>query len=276
MKSYCVTLLLSSTILSLTSHQGTTAAAATRGWIDPDSPRDVHVTRALTTDDNRWYHLVFSDEFEQDGRTFKDGQDPRWTALDKNDETNNPLHYYSSHNAHASNGKLHIVSDLSLKAFEEYDPITRTTANKTKEVRSAMLQSWNKFCFTGGIVEISAQLPGHPYTGGLWPAIWMMGNLARATYVNSTERIWPFSTNVCDDRNRQSQEINTCNSRRGRGAPEIDLLEVMYISQLNASMLSASLQVAPGLAKHRPIIGKTPNVCISTSCIRSTLAYDIR
>ena len=28
---------------------------------------------------------VFSDEFEQDGRTFHDGNDPRWTAIHKND-----------------------------------------------------------------------------------------------------------------------------------------------------------------------------------------------
>ena len=28
---------------------------------------------------------VFSDEFEQDGRSFEDGGDPRWTAIDKND-----------------------------------------------------------------------------------------------------------------------------------------------------------------------------------------------
>ena len=28
---------------------------------------------------------MFSDEFEQDGRSFEDGSDPRWTAIDKND-----------------------------------------------------------------------------------------------------------------------------------------------------------------------------------------------
>jgi hypothetical protein len=28
---------------------------------------------------------VFSDEFEQEGRTFHDGNDPRWTAINKND-----------------------------------------------------------------------------------------------------------------------------------------------------------------------------------------------
>lgn len=28
---------------------------------------------------------VFSDEFETEGRSFADGEDSRWTALDKND-----------------------------------------------------------------------------------------------------------------------------------------------------------------------------------------------
>jgi len=35
---------------------------------------------------------------------------------------------------------------------------------------SGMLQSWNKFCFVGGIVEFSAKLPGDSGTAGLWPA----------------------------------------------------------------------------------------------------------
>ena len=30
---------------------------------------------------------VFSDEFNQDGRSFSDGEDPRWTAIEKNDCT---------------------------------------------------------------------------------------------------------------------------------------------------------------------------------------------
>jgi hypothetical protein len=30
---------------------------------------------------------VFSDEFDQDGRTFVDGHDPRWNAIHKNDCT---------------------------------------------------------------------------------------------------------------------------------------------------------------------------------------------
>jgi len=30
---------------------------------------------------------VFSDEFNEEGRTFNDGKDPRWTAINKNDCT---------------------------------------------------------------------------------------------------------------------------------------------------------------------------------------------
>ena len=40
------------------------------------------------------YDIVFSDEFEVGGRSFKDGADPRWTAMNKNDYTNAALQYY--------------------------------------------------------------------------------------------------------------------------------------------------------------------------------------
>ena len=102
-------------------------------------------------------------------------------------------------------------------------------------VRSAMLQGWDKFCFRGGVLEIRAKLPGRWDVGGLWPGLWMMGNLARATYVASSQRMWPFSHEPCDRSNQRKQEVSGCairphfglNSKQGRGAPEIDLLEVM-------------------------------------------------
>lgn len=55
------------------------------GWVDPDTPEEFHTTTANYHHDKREYDLVFSDEFEQDGRSFEDGADPRWTAIDKND-----------------------------------------------------------------------------------------------------------------------------------------------------------------------------------------------
>jgi hypothetical protein len=90
-------------------------------------------------------------------------------------------------------------------------------------------------------------------------AVWMMGNLARATYVPSTEFMWPYSTNVCRSSSEATQEINACSTPQGRGAPEIDLAETMYERPWSHPVLSASLQVAPGIAKHRPIPGHKPN-----------------
>ena len=96
-----------------------------------------------------------------------------------------------------------------------------------------------------------------------------MGNLARATYLDTTDHMWPFSTNACNQYTRYSQEINACNDQpgygmhpnRGRGAPEVDFFEVLAMyPQLPSPLLSASLQVAPGKPNHRPALGKQPNV----------------
>ena len=136
-----------------------------------------------------------------------------------------------------------------------------------------MLQGWNKFCLTGGIVEFSAKLPGDPQTGGLWPALWMLGNLARATYVGSSNYIWPYSYNQCDPKNRHSQQISACSKVGhygmkpgvGRGSPEIDALEALMggpeklpNTNVTRPYFSTSLQIAPGLEGSRPVLGKLP------------------
>lgn len=51
--------------------------------IDIDTPLDAH---GRTGHDGFKYKLVFSDEFNQDGRTFFPGDDPYWEAVD--------LHYW--------------------------------------------------------------------------------------------------------------------------------------------------------------------------------------
>ena len=47
--------------------------------IDPDTPEDV---KTRTGFDGEQWNLVFSDEFNVDGRTFYPGDDPFWTAVD--------------------------------------------------------------------------------------------------------------------------------------------------------------------------------------------------
>ena len=35
-----------------------------------------------------------------------------------------------------------------------------------------MIQTWNRFCFTGGYIEANVSLPALADVAGLWPAIW--------------------------------------------------------------------------------------------------------
>ena len=64
-------------------------AESGRGWVDPDTPDDAASMLSLV--DGTEHVLMFSDEFEVEGRSFDDGTDPRWTAMNKNDYTNTAL-----------------------------------------------------------------------------------------------------------------------------------------------------------------------------------------
>ncbi|GAA6058824.1 hypothetical protein JCM10212_001940, partial [Sporobolomyces blumeae] len=151
------------------------------GLIDNDTPQDVYTRTGF---DGEQYKLVFSDEFNTEGRTFWPGDDPFWTAVD--------LHYWAT-------------TDL-----EWYDPDAVTTKGGNLEItlteepshglnfRSGMLQSWNQFCFTGGYIEVNLSLPGTPTAQGYWPGIWTMGNLGRPGYGASVDGMWPYSYNGCD------------------------------------------------------------------------------
>lgn len=95
--------------------------------IDDSTPSDAY---ARTGFDGQQYELVFSDEFNTDGRTFWPGDDPYWEAVD--------LHYWAT------------------KDVEWYDPDAVTTEGGDMVItmteqpwnglnfRSGMVQSWNK------------------------------------------------------------------------------------------------------------------------------------
>ncbi len=273
------------------------------GWIDVDTPEDVYELRSLEPD-HAPFKLVFSDEFNVPGRDFRDGHDPRWTALNKDDYTNMALHVYNVSLASTTReGWLNIstvVDDVIIEDNIMYQPKMYNQKDRTKNhnekkernikhYQSGMLQGWNKFCFTGGILEVRAQLPGEHDIGGLWPAMWLLGNLARGTYVGSSDNIWPWSQESCSMKNQNKQRISGCDNvehfglhaRQGRGSSEIDLLEAMagpggplvheLFSNESASVngskgintrmpyFSTSLQVAPGLSmRERPEQGTVP------------------
>ena len=239
------------------------------GWIDPDTSPQSKILESFN--DGRKYNLVFSDEFEINDRLFKDGYDPKWTSINKNDYTNFALQYYNDNLIRTKDGKLvisSIIEDITYPIFDS----KKMNVKETKNYQAGMLQGWNKFCFTGGIIEISAKLPGQYDIGGLWPAMWLLGNLARATFVASSNNVWPWSYNKCNPTLQHRQAISACNivnhydllSKNGRGAPEVDILEAMpgkeelINTPINKPYFSSSYQVAPGFQDYRPDVATNP------------------
>lgn len=90
-----------------------------------------------------------------------------------------------------------------------------------------------------------------------------MGNLARATFVESSQNMWPWSFDTCDRELQQGQEISACNAvnhfdlhpYQGRGSPEVDILEAMMGSR---PYFSSSLQVSPAISQFHPETGSPP------------------
>jgi len=250
-------------------------------WIDIDTPQNKRTTKSFI--DGTTYELIMSDEFNVPNRSFTDGHDPMWTALDKPDDDINEngsgaLHYYKSSQITTKNGKLHIQTKKGETSWQYYDRQEKKYQTETKQFESGMLQSWNKFCFTGGIVELDMILPGRPNTGGLWPAAWLLGNLGRATYLPSTNMIWPWSYNECNRKYQQPQSISACNVRnhfglnpnQGRGATEIDIIEMVTgvpeplpDSDIMYPYADFTLQVAPGIPRDRPQSGFPPKTQIT-------------
>ncbi|KAI0778254.1 glycoside hydrolase family 16 protein [Trametes elegans] len=162
------------------------------GLIDIDTPDDVRVKEDWLTGE-KW-QLVFSDEFNTDGRSFYPGDDPYWEAVD--------LHYWQTNNLEWYDPKAITTRDghLEITLSQEENHNLRFTGG--------MMSTWNKFCFTGGLVETSVMLPGFNNIHGLWPAIWAMGNLGRAGFGASLDAMWPYTYDACDVGTLANQTLN--------------------------------------------------------------------
>ncbi|RHY25009.1 hypothetical protein DYB32_008565 [Aphanomyces invadans] len=236
-------------------YEGYPALSGVGVWVDVDTPSDA---RTKVSSRGETWQLVMSDEFEIEGRTFKAGQDHLWTALDIPDGVNAALELYNSSNVYTKNGKL-------INKVEE-GPTNVTYFNQWLEVpametatlhyTAGMMQSWNKFCIQGGLIEVAAKLPGaintvpdaehksvtiNPNAIGefwkdgvrtkltpqdrikdgayypTWPGIWLMGNLGRALFSASTTRMWPWTYNECVADLSPHQAISACNANPGYG-----------------------------------------------------------
>jgi beta-glucan synthesis-associated protein KRE6 len=115
--------------------------------IDPHTPDSAKTRTGFDGED---YELVFSDEFEMDGRTFYPGDDPYWEAVDLWYGSTADLEWYDPAQITTKNGQLVITMDQ----------VADMTLNHGLPYKSGMLQSWNKFCFSSGYIEVSITLPG--------------------------------------------------------------------------------------------------------------------
>lgn len=108
--------------------------------IDPDTPKTAHAKKGQ---DGREYWLVFSDEFNADGRTFDEGDDPYWTAADMWYHATGDLEYYDPKQITTKDGYLTITLE------EAADP----EANHGLKYVSGMLTGWNKYVGFGNTMN---------------------------------------------------------------------------------------------------------------------------
>lgn len=199
--------------------------------VDPDTP---NIFYNWTSSLGDAWKLVFSDEFNCEGRTFYPGDDQFWEAVDMHYAATDNMEWLDPSHVTTKEGALRILMEERKSHGLNYT--------------SGMVQSWNKLCFTQGYVETSIKMPGTKKAKGLWPAFWALGNLARAGYMASTEGTWPYSYDSCDigvTANQSSsdglsrlpgQKLNSCickgedhpNPGTARSAPEIDIMEGLH------------------------------------------------
>ena len=91
------------------------------GLIDLDTPKEAYTKRSWA-DPSQTMRLVFSDEFNTDGRSFYPGDDPYWEAVD--------LHYWVGFSFAIRPHVTLLISSLKgTNDMEWYDPSAITTAN---------------------------------------------------------------------------------------------------------------------------------------------------
>ena len=144
-------------LVGVTFLSSTIIVISTSQWVDPQTPESARVVTAMG---GRRLQLVFSDEFSEQGRRFGDGSDTRWTAEERPATTNAALHYYNASHVTTKDGKLVIQTARKDANWVENDPNTGQEYYFSRDYTSGMVSTWNKMCFTSGMIEISFQLPG--------------------------------------------------------------------------------------------------------------------
>ena len=212
------------------SHYPAALNESLRMLIDPDTPEDAYELAStfsgMKDEEGNYkkFKLVFSDEFNTEGRSFYPGEDPYWEAVDLHYWATGNYEWYDPAAVYTKGGGLHI-------RLEQHD-------EHNLRFRGGMVQTWNKFCYTGGILVASIQMPGMSNIPGLWPAFWVMGNLGRAGYGATLQGTWPYSYDQCDVGTTMNQTIYNSTYPNGYPADTLNGGATMFNQQHNTRALS--------------------------------------
>ena len=228
------------------------AAPMADGWIDPDTPANARTK----TVEGEELQLVFSDEFGDAARDLRVGRDAKWEAMDMRREEPYRGGCVAAESVRLSGGRAVLAAGRNT---------TYHASDGACAFRSALLHSWDKFCFTGGYVEVKVRQPGTLEGAGVQAAVRLVGDLALVGGLNATPGLWPFSYGHCDAVARDGQ-ADWPNSRVGaqrhsacggggeygfapgvgRGAPEVALFEMAApAAALGGATLRTALLLAP-------------------------------
>jgi hypothetical protein len=143
--------------------------AALTGWIDPDTPTEYLKTGSLSSPGAK-YSLVMSDEFESPERSFMDGHDPVWTALDKSDDDQTSsgkksLHYYNSSNVYTEDGKLTIITNDEDTRWRDYNAYKAKYQEMKRTFKSGAVQVGAPSTFTAlrRVMQVVLPLGAHDH-----------------------------------------------------------------------------------------------------------------
>ncbi|GMF42552.1 unnamed protein product [Phytophthora fragariaefolia] len=261
--------------LALTTHAGSSSGSSSYStksgilpWVDPDTPSSA---KTYTSSRGDTWTLTMSDEFNVEGRSFDAGGDHLWTAMEKADGVNSALEVYSKNMTGTEcddDGRCYFYINTTDEVIEEtvWNDYISPPGYETVYFyyRSGMVQSWNKFCFQGGMIEVKVQLPGAVTNESGNPDVETGSTTVRAANIDYYPT-WPGEEYSIVLANifllsfirqltltifsSQNQRISACddnpgsglNANQGRGAPEIDILEG------GGTAISSSIQVGPGM-----------------------------
>lgn len=164
---------------------------ASSSMIDLTTDAEAWVSTRIT--DGKQLRLVASDEFTKDGRSFDGKSDKMFEALMKPDYTNEAIQFCkalgckdevlaviiipvlrvlcctdnsSREYVTTKDGNLIIATKAVKTYYKERRGADGCIEERVKNYTSGMVQTWNKFCFTGGVLEMSIELPGEANSGG--------------------------------------------------------------------------------------------------------------